>query len=228
MRLPVIVALTLAAAPAAADWRAAAWGAAPDAAIAQVTAVRPMPGAMIYGGGLRAELLGEDRFAGLAFRALWQFDDRGLRQVLMERRGAEAGPRDAAALFDALIGMFGAPDLRCAKPPAGGRPGAAELIWRLHGPGSGGVLHAVWIDFSTAEAFTRTVGDILRPFPETPPLGPPQTAEDAERDRAARRAIRGQSPDYALGGLRPAKAPRRLLVRWRDPAAIGLSSRACP
>ena len=102
------------------------------------------------------------------------------------------------------------------------------MIWRLHGADRGGVLHAVWVDFSAAEAFDRTVGDILRPFPETgAPIFPP-LAEEEKRARAARRAIRGQSPDFAQGGLRASKAPRRLLLRWRDPAAPRLSSRTCP
>lgn len=223
MRAVIFIALMLAAPPAAADWRAAVWGAQGAQAGADAKAISP---GLVYGGGLTARVQGRERISALEFRALWQFDDAGLRQVMLERRGPQATPADAAALFDALAEALGPPDMICTEAPAGGRPGAAELIWRLHDAGPGGVLHAVWFDFSTTEAFERTIGDVLNPFPELPPLGTPDI--DPERARADRRAIRGQSPDYMRGGLRASKAPRRLLVRWHDPAARRLGSRRCP
>jgi hypothetical protein len=215
MRFWPALPLLLIATAAIADWRAASWGGGPDAVDGRVIE----PG-LIYGAGLTARVVSDAKIGGLAFRALWQFDDAGLRQVLMERRGADAGVGDAADLFDALAQTYGAPDAICAAPPKGGRPGAAELIWTA----PEGTLHAVWFDFSGGYAFARTVADLLHPFSDAAPPGTPDI--DPNRAQAERRAIRGQSPEFAGGGLHARALPRRLLLRWHDPAAERLATGA--
>lgn len=216
MRLWPALPLILLASAAMADWRAAPWGAAPEA-VAEGRVIEP---GLTYGAGLTARRIGEAEIGGLSFRTLWQFDDAGLRQVVLERRGAKASPDDASALFDALATEYGPPDAICAAPPKGGRPGAAELIWTS----PAGTLHAVWFDFSGADAFARTVADLLHPFPELAPLGAPDI--DPDRARAEAREARGQSPEYRQGGLHARALPRRLLLRWHDPAAAALAAGA--
>ncbi|MGG7567745.1 hypothetical protein ACQ5SO_16460 [Rhodovulum sp. DZ06] len=209
----------LPAPPAAADWRAARWDAAPEQARAVAGQAQEI--ALGYGGGLTARLMGEERVAGRVFRALWQFDAGGLRQVLMERRGPDATPGDAQAVLAALTGAHGPPGLLCDAP----RDRVRAAAWRL----PGGVLHLVAFDWTGGPAFARSAADLLRPGEReipAPPAAPRPTLSERIAAEAAR-ALVDESPPGARGGLHRRSQPRRLLLRWHDPGAERLIGAAC-
>lgn len=170
MRLALALALLLAPAVApAADWLPPPWGADPAAVRAALGPAAEAPDRpREYGLGLVAPLLAEDvRIGGLAFRAWFQFRGGALVQVLLERRGAEAGREDAEALMAALVARFGPPDRTCAEGGRDGRPASSEADWLREGL----ALHLSWLGFPVTE---RTAREALPPLPRV--AAPPAPA----------------------------------------------------
>ncbi len=170
-----------------------------------------MPGRFDYGGGLSAGLSLETEVAGLPFRALFQTaPEGGLRQVLFERRKPWALPSDLAKLIPALRETLGPEDRLCVAISPGGGPRRVEAVWPLED----GTLHAVLLDFTTTALVDRDYARMRRLFPrdETPP----------DRDKFYPR-----SDDFALNGYDLGALPRRVMLRWSDPA-LSLDSRDCP
>ncbi|WP_339952092.1 hypothetical protein [uncultured Albimonas sp.] len=206
MMAAMVCAPLQAAGEAGPDWAAARWGMDADALAAA------LPGAvetrLEYGGGLRGTLaLPQAQLAGMRFRAIFQLDDDGLRQVLFEKRRREIAPSDAQALLAALREALG-PETRACR--AAGAETSAEVVW----VGADAVWRLVSSDFANPGVFASNGADPRYPLP---------TAR-----REALRELEILAPGYRAGGPKAQALPRRLLVRWSDPEASALDSRTCP
>ena len=228
-----------AAPPVAADWRAARWGM--DAAAAQAAATAPARLiALGYGAGLAARLQSEERVGGQPFLARWQFDGAGgLRQVLLERRGAEAMQAAAEAVLAALTRAHGPPVEACATPARDGWQARWDVAAEEEGAG---ILHlSLFLGGGALRGFNRTIADLLAPGLRPPAPGAARPvpnhlrgttldrgAQDAAGAEARRRAIRGESPALAQGGVHRRSVAARLTLRLHDPAAAHLAGPRCP
>lgn len=245
MRFSLALALFLAPAVApAADWLPPPWGADKAVVLAALgPAAETLDRPREYGGGLLAPLLAEDvRIGGLAFRAWFQFREGALVQVLLERRGAEAGREDAEALMALLAARFGPPDRTCAEPGRDGRPASSEADWL----GEGLALHLVWLGFPVTERTTREPLSPLprvvapaapaatlpapRPVTEPVPVPRPRTlpgANDLPEGRPVapeRRPVppprHAQTPPYTPLALPPSPGLRVTAERRAQPARL--------
>ncbi|WP_092864514.1 hypothetical protein [Albimonas pacifica] len=161
-----------------------------------------------FGGGLQGALVAPDvELAGMRFRAIFQLDRDGLRQVLFEKRRREIAPGDAEALLAGLREALG-PETRICR--RAGAETSAEVVWAT--------AEAVWrlvsSDFSNPGVFASNGADPRYPLP-------------TDR-REAYRELEILTPGYRARGPKAQALPRRLLVRWTDPAAEALASADCP
>lgn len=148
--LLLLLAAPLAAAPDdVSGWRAARWGmTAAELEAAFDGRLTRLPGRREYGGAYAELALLGVRVAGHRFDAYFQMGETSgrLQQVLLERARRWAGPRGFVELAEALRRRYGPPTRTCADAGDGGRPTAAEAVWRF--PTT--TVHAVLLDFYTS------------------------------------------------------------------------------
>ena len=118
--------------------------------------------------------------------------------MLFEKRRREIAPGDAEALLEGLRERLG-PETRVCR--SSGAEASVEVVWVAP--------DAVWrlasSDFSNPGVFPSNGADPRYPLP-------------TER-REALRELEILTPGYRAGGPKAQALPRRLLVRWTDPAA---------
>jgi hypothetical protein len=210
MRAPLLLALLLAlAAPARAaqPWEGLPWGLGAQALAEALPQARPA--ALDYGPLTGLRVLPGARLAGLRFRAIFQVDGDGLRQILFERRRRELAPADPARALAGLRARLG-PEVRLCRSKSGAAEVWAEAVWLT--PEARWTM--VLSDFGDPRILTREGADSLHPLPT--PL------------RELLRELRLLAPHYRAGGPGVQDLPRRLLIRVSDPDAAGLASARCP
>ena len=105
--------------------------------VAELAAARPDASSLSPGidyGPLRAPLVLRDHaVSGLGFRVYLQVDQASgrLRQLLFERRAAQAAPKDAARIRTWLEASLGRPAVACTTGTADSARAAALLSWEL-------------------------------------------------------------------------------------------------
>ena len=115
-------------------WRAARWGMSEaDLEAAFGERLTRLPGRWQYGGAHAERALFDVRLGDLDFTAYFQMNDTTgrLQQVLLERRGPDAGPDGFRHLVAALEERYGPPAAACSLAGSPAVPLRARALWRF-------------------------------------------------------------------------------------------------